>query len=102
MKMGDQEQTIVNLKVNRRRRKQDPCHTYDTKVEHKGKKPEHRGIEMDAPAKFCKEPVKDLHASRDSNQDSHYSEKGVDIWTCAHCKKMVQPDDKREDSDDNQ
>ena len=100
VEVGNQKQAVVHLEIDRRRRKQDACHAADAKIEHKGKKPEHRRGEMDASSKFSKEPVEDLDACGDRNQHRHDAEKGVDIGACAHGKEVMQPDDKGKKCDD--
>ena len=102
MEMGDQEQAVVDLKVDRRRREQDSCHPCDAEVEHKGKKPQHRRGEVDTPSKFCKQPVKDFDTCWNRNQHRHDAEKGIDIGTCSHREEVVQPDDKGEKCDEDQ
>ena len=39
VEVGNQEQAVVELVVDRRRGEQDPCHPAYAEVEHKGKKP---------------------------------------------------------------
>ena len=55
---------------------------------------------MNASSKFCEQPIKYFDPCGNGDQHRHDSEKGIDIRACAHCKKVMQPNDEGKESDE--
>src|SRR5699024_10610530 len=100
MEMGNQEVRIMVLIIPCSHPQHDTRYTTNDKAWNKGKCPKHRNTDDDFGLVQCRQPVEYFYSRRYSNQHGRNRENRVHKRSGAHCKEMMDPDEKTEACND--